>query len=152
MSSPEPRQGPSPPSVEQILEDLSAAKDDDVVFKSSMLGEHVSCNASRDQTKGKTNIAAPLSDKTENALGHTTSGRDVSEDKGSANESKTSGKSQSNEQLYGVVVSFLEQFKSLESSQDQLTSLEGELKAKQEDLEEAISKVKDAWKVDKKEN
>jgi len=88
----------------------------------------------------------------ENVLGHTTSGRDVSEDKGSANESKTSGKSQSNEQLYGVVVSFLKQFKSLESSQDQLTSLEGDLKAKQEDLEEAIGKVKDAWKVDKKEN
>ena len=64
MSSPKPRQGPSPLTVEQILEDLSAAKDDDVVFKSSMLGEHVSCNASRDQTKGKTNIAAPLSDKT----------------------------------------------------------------------------------------
>lgn len=64
MSSSKPRQGPSPPTVEQILEDLSAAKDDDVVFKSSMLGEHVSFNTSRDQTKGKTNIAAPLSDKT----------------------------------------------------------------------------------------
>lgn len=76
----------------------------------------------------------------------------MSEDKGSAHESKTTGQSQSNEQLFGVVVSFLEQFRSLESSQDQLTSLEGDLKAKQEDLEEAISKVKDAWKVDKKEN
>lgn len=66
MSSPKPRQGPSPPSVEQILEDLSAAKDDDVVFKSPMLGEHVSLHATRDQTKGKTNISASHSDKTGN--------------------------------------------------------------------------------------
>ena len=71
----------------------------------------------------------------------------MSEDKGSADEDKT--KSQSNEQLYGVVASFLEQFKSLESSQEQLSSLEGDLKSKQEDLEEAISKVKYAWEVDK---
>lgn len=71
----------------------------------------------------------------------------MSEDKGSTDEGKT--KSQSNEQLYGTVASFLEQFKSLESSQEQLSSLEGDLKSKQEDLEEAISKVKDAWKVDK---
>jgi len=147
MSSPKPRQGPSPPSVEQILEDLLAAKDDDVVFKSPMLGEHVSLHATRDQTKGKTNISASHSDKTENVLEHSTGGREVSEDKGSADEGKT--KSQSNEQLYGTVASFLEQFKSLESSQEQLSSLEGDLKSKQEDLEEAISKVKDAWKVDK---
>jgi len=80
-------------------------------------------------------------------LEHSTDGRDVSEDKGSADEDKT--KSQSNEQLYGVVASFLEQFKSLESSQEQLSSLEGDLKSKQEDLEEAISKVKYAWEVDK---
>lgn len=69
MSSPKPRQGPSPPSVEQILEDLSAAKDDDVVFKSPMLGEHVSFqtfHAARDNTKGKTKIAASLSDKAGN--------------------------------------------------------------------------------------
>lgn len=83
----------------------------------------------------------------ENVLEHSTGGREVSEDKGSADEGKT--KSQSNEQLYGTVASFLEQFKSLESSQEQLSSLEGDLKSKQEDLEEAISKVKDAWKVDK---
>lgn len=69
MSSPKPRQGPSPPSVEQILEDMSAAKDDDVVFKSPMLGEHVSFqifHAARDHTKGKTKIAASLSDKAGN--------------------------------------------------------------------------------------
>lgn len=66
MSSPKPRQGPSPPSVEQILEDLSAAKDDDVVFKSPMLGEHVSFHAARDHTKGKTKIATSLSDKAGN--------------------------------------------------------------------------------------
>ena len=66
MSSPKPRQGPSPPSVEQILEDLSAAKDDDVVFKSPMQGEHVSFHATRDQTKGKTHIAASHSDKAGN--------------------------------------------------------------------------------------
>ena len=67
MSSPKPRQGPSPPSVEQILEDLSAAKDDDVVFKSPMqLEEHVSVYATRDQTKGKTNISVSHLDKTGN--------------------------------------------------------------------------------------
>ena len=67
MSSPKPRQGPSPPSVEQILEDLSAAKDDDVVFKSPMqLGEHVSVYTTRDQTKGKTNMAVSHLDKTGN--------------------------------------------------------------------------------------
>ena len=86
----------------------------------------------------------------ENALELSTGGRDMSEDKGSADEGKT--KSQSNEQLYGIVASFLEQFKSLESSQEQLNSLEGDLKAKQEDLEEAISKVKDAWKVNKNDS
>lgn len=86
----------------------------------------------------------------ENALEHSTGGRDMSEDKGNADEGKT--KPQSNEQLYGVVASFLEQFKSLESSQEQLNSLEGDLKAKQEDLEEAISKVKDAWKVTKSDS
>ena len=79
-----------------------------------------------------------------------TGGRDTSEDKGKADEGKT--KSQSNEQLYGVVASFLEQFKSLESTQEQLSSLEGDLKSKQEDLEVAISKVKDAWKVDKNDS
>ena len=34
MSIPKARQGPSPPTVEQILEDLAAASDEDVVFKS----------------------------------------------------------------------------------------------------------------------
>jgi len=65
MSSPKPRQGPSPPSVEQILEDLSLAKDDDVVFKSPVLqGDHASLHATRDRTKGKTNISASHSDET----------------------------------------------------------------------------------------
>ena len=39
MSSPRTRQGPSPPTVEQILEDLSAASDQDVVFKSPVVAE-----------------------------------------------------------------------------------------------------------------
>ena len=39
MSSPKADQGPSPPTVEQILEDLSAASDEDVIFKSVIL-EH----------------------------------------------------------------------------------------------------------------
>lgn len=81
---------------------------------------------------------------------HSTGGRDISQDKGSADEGKTKG--QSNEQLYGTVASFLEQFKSLESSQEQLTSLEEDLKSKKGDLEEAISKVKQAWKVDKNDS
>lgn len=37
MSSLRVRQGPSPPTVEQILEDLSAASDEDVIFKSSVV-------------------------------------------------------------------------------------------------------------------
>lgn len=78
---------------------------------------------------------------------HSSSGRDALQDRGSDNEGKS--KSQSNEQLYSTVASFLEQFKSLESSQDQLHSLEEDLKSKKESLEEAISKVKEAWKVDK---
>ena len=57
MSSQKARQGPSPPSVEQILEDLSAASDDDVVFKSSILAEHAT------QSKGKTNNGASYSGK-----------------------------------------------------------------------------------------
>ena len=40
MSSSRVRQGPSPPTVEQILEDLSAASDEDVVFKSPVVVEH----------------------------------------------------------------------------------------------------------------
>ena len=81
---------------------------------------------------------------------HSIGGRDTSDDKGNADEPKT--KSQSNEQLYGTVASFLEQFKSLESSQEQLNSLEGDLKVKKEGLEEAITKVKEAWKVDKNDS
>lgn len=37
MSSLRVRQGPSPPTVEQIMEDLSAASDEDVIFKSSVV-------------------------------------------------------------------------------------------------------------------
>lgn len=81
---------------------------------------------------------------------HSIGGRDTSDDKGNADEPKT--KSQSNEQLYDTVASFLEQFKSLESSQEQLNSLEGDLKVKKEGLEEAITKVKEAWKVDKNDS
>lgn len=40
MTSPRVHQGPSPPTVEQILEDLSAASDEDVVFKSPIVAEH----------------------------------------------------------------------------------------------------------------
>lgn len=64
MSTPKARQGPSPPSVEQILEDLSAAKDDDVVFKSPMLEERVSFHGTLDQTKSESNTSASYSDKT----------------------------------------------------------------------------------------
>lgn len=39
MSSSKTHQAPSPPTVEQILEDLSAASDEDVIFKSVIL-EH----------------------------------------------------------------------------------------------------------------
>ena len=39
MSSSKVHQAPSPPTVEQILEDLSAASDEDVIFKSVIL-EH----------------------------------------------------------------------------------------------------------------
>lgn len=63
MSSLKARQGPSPPSVEQILEDLTVAKDDDVVFKSAMLGELLSSHATRDQTKDKTSNTASYADK-----------------------------------------------------------------------------------------
>ena len=37
MSSSKAHQAPSPPTVEQILEDLSAASDEDVIFKSVIL-------------------------------------------------------------------------------------------------------------------
>ena len=39
MSSSKAHKAPSPPTVEQILEDLSAASDEDVIFKSVIL-EH----------------------------------------------------------------------------------------------------------------
>ena len=81
---------------------------------------------------------------------HSLSARDTPQDKGSADEGKT--EIQSNEQLYSTVASFLEQFKSLESSQEKLNSLEEDLKSKKESLEEAISKVKEAWKVDKNDS
>lgn len=43
MASSRERQGPSPPTIEQILEDLSLASDQDVVFvKSPLVSEFVS--------------------------------------------------------------------------------------------------------------
>lgn len=53
MSSQKAHQGPSPPSVEQILEDLAAARDDDVVFKSSIVA-----GESAQISKGKGNKLA----------------------------------------------------------------------------------------------
>ena len=53
MSSQKAHQSPSPPSVEQILEDLAAARDDDVVFKSSIVA-----GESAQISKGKGNKLA----------------------------------------------------------------------------------------------
>ena len=80
----------------------------------------------------------------------TVGGRELTEGKGNTEEIKMKG--QSNEQLYGKVASFLEQFKSLESAQEHLNSLEGDLKSKKEGLEEAIARVKEAWDVDKNDS
>ena len=65
------------------------------------------------------------------------------------NTGETTMKGHSSEQLYDKVASFLEQFKSLETAQEELNSLEGDLNSKKEGLEEAISRVKEAWNVDK---
>ena len=81
---------------------------------------------------------------------HSVSERDMPGNKGNADEVKTKG--QSSEQLYGVVASFLKEFRSLESSQECLNSLDQDLKSKKEGLEEAISKVKEAWKVEKNDS
>lgn len=134
MSSSRVRQGPSPPTVEQILEDLSAASDEDVVFKSPVVVEH----------GNQTNNASSHS-KEENALQQTVSGRDETEDKANTEENKTND--QSNEKVYGKVASFLEQFKSLESAKEHLYSQEADLKSKKEGLEKAVGRVKEAWKV-----
>lgn len=84
----------------------------------------------------------------EDALEQTVDRRDVAtEDRGSTEEKQIKG--QSNEQIYGKVASFLEQFKSLESAKEQLNCLEEDLKIKKETLEAAISKVEAAWKVSK---
>ena len=74
-------------------------------------------------------------------------GEVATEDRGSTEEKQIKG--QSNEQIYGTVASFLEQFKSLESAKEQLNCLEEDLKLKKETLEVAISKVEAAWKVSK---
>ena len=74
-------------------------------------------------------------------------GEVATEDRGSTEEKQIKG--QSNEQIYGKVASFLEQFKSLESAKEQLHCLEEDLKLKKETLEAAISKVEAAWKVSK---
>lgn len=138
MSSQKVRQGPSPPSVEQILEDLAAASDDDVVFKSSIVA-----GDSAQMSKGKGNKVVSHSD---NVMDLSASG-DTSENKGNADELKT--KSQSNEELYGVAASFLKEFRTLESSQECLNSVDQDLKSKKEELDEAITKVKEAWEVEK---
>lgn len=133
MSSSKAHQAPSPPTVEQILEDLSAASDEDVIFKSVILEQG---------TRTKKEV------KEEDALEQTVDRRDVAtEDRGSTEQKPIKG--QSNEQIYGKVASFLEQFKSLESAKEQLNCLEEDLKLKKETLEAAISKVEAAWKVSK---
>lgn len=133
MYSSKAHQAPSPPTVEQILEDLSAASDEDVIFKSVILEQG---------TRTKKEV------KEEDALEQTVDRRDVAtEDRGSTEEKQTKG--QSNEQIYGKVASFLEQFKSLESAKEHLNCLEEDLKLKKETLEAAISKVEAAWKVSK---
>lgn len=139
MSSQKVRQGPSPPSVEQILEDLAAASDNDVVFKSSIVA-----GDSAQMSKGKGNKVVSHSD---NVMDLSASGGDTSENKGNADELKT--KSQSNEELYGVVASFLKEFRTLESSQECLNVVDQDLKSKKEELDEAIAKVKEAWEVEK---
>lgn len=84
----------------------------------------------------------------ENTLEQTVDrGEVATEDQGSTEEKQIKG--QSNEQIYGKVTSFLEQFKSLESAKEQLNCLEEDLKLKKETLEVAISKVEAAWKVSK---
>ena len=84
----------------------------------------------------------------EDALEQTVDRRDVAtEDRGTTEEKQIKG--QSNEQIYGKVAFFLEQFKSLESAKEQLNCLEEDLKLKKETLEVAISKVEAAWKVSK---
>ncbi|PFX17509.1 hypothetical protein AWC38_SpisGene18161 [Stylophora pistillata] len=138
MSSQKVRQGPSPPSVEQILEDLAAASDDDVVFKSSIVA-----GDSAQMSKGKGNKVVSHSDNVMDL----SAGGDTSENKGNADELKT--KSQSNEELYGVAASFLKEFRTLESSQECLNSVDQDLKSKKEELDEAITKVKEAWEVEK---
>lgn len=138
MSSQKVRQGPSPPSVEQILEDLAAASDDDVVFKSSIVA-----GDSAQMSKGKGNKVVSHSDNVMDL----SAGGDTSENRGNADELKT--KSQSNEELYGVAASFLKEFRTLESSQECLNSVDQDLKSKKEELDEAITKVKEAWEVEK---
>ena len=84
----------------------------------------------------------------ENALEQTVDrGEVATEDRGSTEEKQIKG--QSNEQIYGKVASFLEQFKSLESAKEQLNCVEEDLKLKKETLEAAISKVEAAWKISK---
>lgn len=133
MSSSKAHQAPSPPTVEEILEDLSAASDEDVIFKSVILEQG---------TRTKKEV------KEEDAVEQTVDRRDVAtEDRGTSEEKQIKG--QSNEQIYGKVASFLEQFKSLESAKEQLNCLEEDLKLKKETLEAAITKVEAAWKVSK---
>lgn len=139
MSSLRVRQGPSPPTVEQIMEDLSAASDEDVIFKSSVVDVV--------EQATQTNNASSQASLDERVIRQNLGEKEETESKGISEQTSMEG--ESNELLYGKVATFLEQFKSLESAQEQLKSLEGDLKSKKEGLEEAISRVKEAWKVDK---
>lgn len=139
MSTSGVRQGPSPPTVEQILEDLSSATDHDVVFmKSPLFAEHATSatNASSQPELDEDRMHETLNERDQNI-----------ENKGSFEQRE--GEGQSNEQLYCKVASFLEQFKSLESAQEQLKGLEPDLKSTKEGLGDAIKRVEQAWKVDK---
>ena len=53
MSSSRERQGPSPPTAEQVLEDLSSASDQDVVFMKSPLSSEFTTAGSDSSNQGK---------------------------------------------------------------------------------------------------
>ena len=56
---------------------------------------------------------------------------------------------QSHEQLYSKVTWFLDNYKALVSSERLLASFEIDLRSKKQQLEEAIGKVNEAWKIEK---
>lgn len=79
----------------------------------------------------------------------TLDGEEKTDSKGKLEQQRTERKS--NEELYTKVSSFLEQFKSLEAGKEELKGSEEDLKSTKEGLEDAIRKVEQAWKVDKKD-